>query len=81
MFAFLLGQGLPAQETDGVFLGKPVKVKRSGGKGTGAPTALDPHPPYDEADGVYKQKTREIRAAEVDEAQDIKVDLPIDQVS
>ena len=60
-----------------------MKVKRSGGRAPAAPppTSFDPHPPYEEeADGVYKQKTRGIRAAEVDEAQDIKVDLPIDQV-
>uniref|UniRef100_F6VYL7 Doublecortin domain-containing protein n=1 Tax=Ciona intestinalis TaxID=7719 RepID=F6VYL7_CIOIN len=53
---------------------KPVKVKRSGKMNN------IPHPPSAESDGVFHANGETIRAEEVQEDEDTKVDLPIDQV-
>ena len=64
-------------------------MKRSGGPSVPAHpqqdqahqvNPFDSRPPHDETDGVYRSKIRQIKAAEVDEDEDVQVDLPIDQV-
>ncbi|XP_076811249.1 uncharacterized protein LOC143456004 isoform X1 [Clavelina lepadiformis] len=64
---------------DSVFHAKPVKVKRSGGKAPQANQEIHP-PTAHEADGVFRTETDEIKAEEIQENEDTKVDLPIDQV-
>ena len=57
-----------------------MKVKRSSGK-TVPPINYEPHPPREDSDGVFRSKPKQFKAEEVDEDEDVKVDLPIDQVS
>nr|XP_002130300.2 probable serine/threonine-protein kinase kinX isoform X1 [Ciona intestinalis] len=64
----------PTHEGESVFHAKPVKVKRSGKMNN------IPHPPSAESDGVFHANGETIRAEEVQEDEDTKVDLPIDQV-
>uniref|UniRef100_H2Z435 Doublecortin domain-containing protein n=1 Tax=Ciona savignyi TaxID=51511 RepID=H2Z435_CIOSA len=64
----------PTHEGESVFHAKPVKVKRSGKMNH------IPHPPSAESDGVFRANGEGIRAEEVQEDEDTKVDLPIDQV-
>ncbi|XP_078494356.1 uncharacterized protein LOC100181386 isoform X3 [Ciona intestinalis] len=64
----------PTHEGESVFHAKPVKVKRSGKMNN------IPHPPSAESDGVFRANGEAIRAEEVQEDEDTKVDLPIDQV-
>nr|CAB3236323.1 probable serine/threonine-protein kinase kinX [Phallusia mammillata] len=70
------GGAPPTHEGESVFHAKPVKVKRSGG----GKSDQEPHPPTGESDSVFRANSRPIKADEVDEDEDTKVDLPIDQV-
>lgn len=55
-----------------------MKVKRASGASVTVKHELPPV--SDENDGVFRKETREIKAETVDDDDDIKVDLPIDQV-
>ena len=61
-----------------VFPPKPVKVKRMSGVSNA--TSLEPLPISEDPDGVYKTEAREIKAETVQEDENTKLDLPIDQV-
>lgn len=66
----------PSSESDSVFHAKPVKVKRSGASGRVTQVV----PSVDDDDDVYRAKSETVKAEEVAEDEDTKVDLPVDQV-
>jgi len=65
----------PTHEGETVFHAKPVKVKRSGNRAQQDAQQV----PADESDAVFRGSAKQVKAQEVEEDDNLKVDLPIDQ--